>query len=134
MGPWIRHYMSGYRGECPWCAGFVSSILNQASESLGIEQPMAASDSCSGLANNAKKKGLFLSERALLADKNKLKPGYIFLDREFPGHWTHTGIVIDVDDEIIFTIEGNTNDEGGSDGYEVCRRIRNYESKDFIIV
>jgi len=34
----------------------------------------------------------------------------------------------------ITTIEGNTNDGGSPEGYEVCRRIRGYEKKDFILV
>lgn len=135
MGPWIRYYMEGYKGsKLSWSAGFVSSIVKQASLSLGIEPPLKTSDYHSELANNAKKNGSFLSERALLADKTKLRSGSIFLSREFPGHWTHSGIVIEIDDEIILTIEGNTNDEGSADGYEVCQRIRNYDSKDFIIV
>lgn len=135
MGPWVRYYMQGYQGsECPWCAGFVSSILKQASDSAGQKTPVVISDSCSGLSNNAKKNGLFLSERTLIADKTKLKPGFIFLSREFPGYWTHTGIVIDIEDDIFHTIEGNTNDEGSADGYEVCRRIRSFDAKDFIVV
>ncbi len=135
MGPWIRYYMKGYQGsESPWCAGFTSSIINQAAETLGQKLLMETSDSCSVLANNAKKCGLFLSERTILADKSKLLPGYIYLSREFPGYWTHVGIVIDVKDEVFMSIEGNTNDEGSAEGYEVCRRIRNYDSKDFIIV
>lgn len=135
MGPWIRYYMEGYKGsKLSWSACFVSSIVKQASLSLGIEPPLKTSYYHSELANNAKKSGLFLSERAVLADKSKLRSGFIFLSREFPGYWTHSGIVIEIDDEIILTIEANTNDEGSVEGYEVCQRIRNYDSKDFIIV
>ncbi|MCX5237216.1 CHAP domain-containing protein [Streptomyces prunicolor] len=38
---------------------------------------------------------------------------------------THTGLVYDYDDEFIYTIEGNTNDDGGAEGdgvYEKKRR------------
>ncbi|MFA9221023.1 MAG: CHAP domain-containing protein [Sediminibacterium sp.] len=36
----------------------------------------------------------------------------------------HTGFVESVEGEIIHTIEGNTNDTGSREGYEVCRRTR----------
>jgi len=46
--------------------------------------------------------------------------------------WIHTGIVVRFDDETIETIEGNTNDTGSREGFEVVRRIRGYRSKDFV--
>lgn len=38
----------------------------------------------------------------------------------------HTGFIERVSDdgETLYTIEGNTNDEGSREGYEVCRRTR----------
>ena len=36
----------------------------------------------------------------------------------------HTGIVERIDGDTLYTIEGNTNDEGSREGYEVCRRTR----------
>lgn len=36
----------------------------------------------------------------------------------------HTGFVEGVDGDSIHTIEGNTNDTGSREGYEVCRRTR----------
>lgn len=36
----------------------------------------------------------------------------------------HAGFVERVEGEIIHTIEGNTNDTGSREGYEVCRRER----------
>lgn len=36
----------------------------------------------------------------------------------------HTGFVEKVQGDKIFTIEGNTNDSGSREGYEVCRRVR----------
>lgn len=37
----------------------------------------------------------------------------------------HTGIVEIVIGDILHTIEGNTNDTGSREGYEVCRKERN---------
>lgn len=36
----------------------------------------------------------------------------------------HTGFVESVEGTFIHTIEGNTNDTGSREGYEVCRRMR----------
>jgi hypothetical protein len=59
-------------------------------------------------------------------------PGSIFLDRRTSTDWTHTGLVIAFHDNVFETIEGNTNDSGGREGYEVCKRTRGYARKDFI--
>lgn len=36
----------------------------------------------------------------------------------------HTGFVENIEGDTIHTIEGNTNDTGSREGYEVCRRYR----------
>lgn len=60
------------------------------------------------------------------------KPGDIFIQDH--GHGMgHTGLVESVEGLNIHTIEGNTNDEGSREGYEVCRRVRTIAScKGFI--
>lgn len=51
------------------------------------------------------------------------EPGDIFIQDH--GHGLgHTGFVESVDGEYVNTIEGNTNDTGSREGYEVCRRKR----------
>jgi hypothetical protein len=35
---------------------------------------------------------------------------------------------------VFETIEGNTNDDGSREGYEVCRRFRSYQKTDFILI
>lgn len=50
-------------------------------------------------------------------------PGDVFI-MEFAHGLGHTGFVEEVLGDKIKTIEGNTNDTGTREGYEVCRRIR----------
>jgi hypothetical protein len=50
------------------------------------------------------------------------------------GDWVHTGLVLSAGKETFETIEGNTNDAGDREGYEVCRRVRGYKGKDFIVL
>ena len=47
----------------------------------------------------------------------------------------HTGFVEEVQGNLIKTIEGNTNDTGSREGFEVCRRVREIKKcKGFIRV
>lgn len=133
-GPWVRLYMNGNEGNpWPWCAGFASFVLKQACKSLNLPLPITTSFSCDMLAASAKQREIFLSENQA-ADRKQIKPGAFFLNRRTSTDWVHTGIVIKVEDEIFHTVEGNTNDEGSREGYEVCRRIRGYKKKDFILI
>ncbi len=61
-----------------------------------------------------------------------MTPGSFFLNRRTPDDWTHVGIVTEAADGSFKTIEGNTNDEGSREGYEVCARNRGYKKRDFI--
>jgi len=134
MGPWVRLYMNGQEGDqWAWCAGFVSYILKQACASLGVRVPITTSPSCDVLACNAKAKGIFLAE-SKIGDPTTIPPGSIFLNRRTSSDWTHTGILIQAEQNVMQTIEGNTNDEGSNEGYEVCARVRGYKKMDFIIV
>ncbi|WP_390910752.1 peptidoglycan-binding protein [Pseudosulfitobacter sp. SM2401] len=131
-GPWVRLYMKGNEGrDMPWCAGYVSFCLHQASEALMHPMPMGTSFSCDNLARNAQDTGLFLRERDASADQ--IPMGSVFLRRSDPLDWTHTGIVTHAAQSHYETNEGNTNDEGSREGYEVCTRRRGYSNTDFIV-
>ncbi|BCJ45956.1 hypothetical protein GCM10010168_49040 [Actinoplanes ianthinogenes] len=131
-GPWVRLYMSGREGEAfAWCAGFVTFLLDQAAQSLQVGKPITGSVSCDTLAAQATHAGVFLAGGEAAG---KLTPGSIFLVRRVPGDWTHTGVVTEVHDTTFDTIEGNTNDAGQREGYEVCARTRSYDDKDFILI
>jgi hypothetical protein len=133
-GPWVRLYMDGNEGPAwPWCAGFASFVLKQACGSLKVPLPVNTSYSCDVLAANAQKKGSFLAGPKIL-DKNRITPGSLFLVQRTATDWEHTGIVVSAEKDVFHTIEGNTNDEGSREGYEVCKRIRGYEKKDFIVI
>lgn len=135
-GPWVRMYMEGHDGkDFLWCAGFVCFILRQAAGTLGIDMPFERSFSCDTLAERAKNLGIFVSERQLRSGnppKEEMPTGSLFLSRRTSKDWTHVGLVITFHEDAIETIEGNTNDEGSREGYEVCKRLRGYKKRDFI--
>lgn len=125
-GPWVRLYMNGNEGQpWAWCAGFACFCLKQACETLKHELPIRPSFSCDAIAFSAESKGR-------LVDYNDAEPGSFFLVRNTPGDWIHTGIVIRKNVDTFTTIEGNTNDDGNREGYEVCARIRGIKKMDFI--
>lgn len=131
-GPWVRLYMNGNDGSAyPWCAGFVSFCMRQAAEALNIDMPIRPTGSCDYLAAQAEREGIFVSESEV--EPENLPEGSIFLVRRSSTDWTHTGFVTTAEDRVFRTIEGNTNDDGHRNGYEVCARSRGYGDKDFIV-
>lgn len=131
-GPWVRLYMQDHEGpDWPWCAGFACFCLRQACTALNRPFPIEPSFSCDMLARSAMQRGLFVKGPA---NPSRITPGSFFLVRRKEGDWCHTGIVVDASSEAFHTIEGNTNDEGSREGYEVCARVRPYTNVDFIVI
>lgn len=133
-GPWVRLYMDGHEGpEWPWCAGFACYVLKQACRAKAAEPPITPSFSCDSLAASAQQQGRFLAEGDAGA-RERVRRGCLFLKRRTPTDWEHAGIVVQPLEEVFETIEGNTNDDGSREGYEVCRRFRSYRSTDFVLI
>lgn len=135
-GPWVRVYMEGNQGsDWPWCAGFACFILRQAADALGKPMPFKPTFSCDVLASQAISAGRFIPGSAIAKGKvrkSDILPGSLFVSRRTDNDWNHTGIAIAFHDDYFETIEGNTNDAGDREGYEVCRRTRGYGGKDFV--
>jgi hypothetical protein len=71
------------------------------------------------------------------SQRSRITPGSFFLrlatDGE-PFRYAHTGIVVDAAADTFKTIEGNTNDDGSHEGYEVCARVRGYAGIDVVVM
>ncbi len=131
-GPWVRYFMDGNQGDnYPWCAGFVTYLLRQAGKDLNCSCPITRTYSCDILGEKARGSNTLI--KGTSGDLSKVKPGHIFLVRKTNTDWSHTGFVIEMYPTYCVTIEGNTNDEGSREGYEVCKRTRSFGSLDFII-
>lgn len=114
-GPEVEIYLKsvGLGKGYSWCMAFVFWNLLQASNLTKIANPL-------------KKTGGVLAQFSFC--KNLIvklpKPGYIFI-MDFGHGVGHTGFVSQVfKNGTIETIEGNTNDDGSREGYEVAKRIR----------
>lgn len=135
-GTWVRAYMDGREGSnWPWCMGFVQTIIDQATSTLGeqLTTYMPKTYSCDVVGNHGLKKQLLLRNMSLRANPSQIQPGDVFLNVKSEKDWTHTGIVTGISGNWIDTIEGNTNDEGSREGYEVCARRRNFTTKNIDI-
>jgi hypothetical protein len=131
-GPWVRLYMAGNEGpQWPWCAGFATWVLRQACRTLDLAMPHPYAFGCDYLAGVAQASRRLLRPKTA-ADLSTLQPGFLFLVRKANSRWEHIGIVESIDGEVITTIEGNTNDSGSAEGYEVCRRMRAARDKDYL--
>lgn len=69
--------------------------------------------------------GVLAQWNRINASKKFSKPqeGDIFI-MDYGKGLGHTGFVERIEGSKIHTIEGNTNDTGSREGYEVCRRVR----------
>jgi len=138
-GTWVRAYMDGNEGApWAWCLGFVQTIVDQAAFTLkndeSVKNYMPFSYGCDDIGNHGLKSGQLIRNKDLKDGKISLvKPGDVFLNVKTEHDWTHTGIITKIDGDWIETIEGNTNDEGSREGYEVCARKRNYIAKNIDI-
>jgi hypothetical protein len=82
--------------------------------------------SCDIVGKTGLDKGLLSRYQKIRQAPSIIKPGDIFLNQKSRFDWTHTGIIIDVDDDTIQTIEGNTNHAGSRNGIAVMKRTRNF--------
>lgn len=116
----VKTYLAsvGITFPASWCMSFVYWCFKEAAKELGIITPLLKTG---GVLN--------AWQKAPAAVKvTDPQPGDIFIQDH--GHGLgHTGIVEKVNnDGTVDTIEGNTNDTGSREGYEVCRRTRNKSS------
>jgi len=142
LGPWIRAYCFGKDGSAyAWCAGFVTTIVDLAADVNGkeVRDYIKASLSCDMILNDAisgNRGQTHLRNNQLRENPDLIKPGDLFLviNKRNEMDATHIGIIIDVNEYVMTTIEGNTNDEGSRDGYEVCQRYRDITKGNYDII
>ncbi len=66
--------------------------------------------------------------QAIRNNPSIMKPGDFFLLQKSRHDWTHTGIITSVSNDVIETIEENTNQAGSRNGIAVMKRTRNFRN------
>jgi hypothetical protein len=111
-GPWVDRYLAaaGLPPGSPWCAAFVTYLLKQCGYSHFPPNPAAVSS----WARWAEVCG------RVVAVPNR---GDLFFLLHANGEG-HIGIVLEDNGDWIRTVEGNSNDDGSREGWEVVRHER----------
>lgn len=144
---WVRTYCQGPDGEAySWCQGFASTIHEQAC-APNVAPPIdlyiydAKTDRklwclfVPTMANQAKLQKRFVSSEQAQNNPKLVTPGSMFFLKGGQYGYLHVGIVTGpIFNGHIPTIEGNTNSNGSSNGFEVCTRVRNVSSCDYGVV
>lgn len=121
----VQDYLASVDFHVPaaWCMAFVYWSFMRAASELGIENPLVAT---AGV--------LYAWQHADAVHKIEAAPqvGDIFI-MDFGNDEGHTGIIagISQDGFTLTTIEGNTNDTGAREGFEVLKKVR-YNRKPII--
>ena len=132
IGPWVRAYMDGNEGRpWAWCVGAYATFLDQAIAKFGKNylSLMPGTYSCDIVGARGLEKGTLIRNKDLKREIGSVKPGDAFLIRKSAFDWVHIGLIVDVDGDYFHTIEGNSNDNGDRDGYELCRRMRKWVNR-----
>lgn len=113
-GPQVKDYLLsvGIDFAANWCMAFVYWCVKKSEYKNTLVKT-------GGVLKQFRK----IDPRYIVPLNEEPRPGDIFI-MDFGNGLGHTGIVESVEDHMIHTIEGNTNDENSRNGYEVCRRYR----------
>ena len=119
-GTQVKAYLNsvGINFPASWCMAFVYWCFDQARQQEGINTPRLITKTGGVIAQWNKSKSYRVTDP---------QPGDVFI-MDFGNGLGHTGIVESVEEHLIHTVEGNTNDTGSREGYEVCRRMRTKSS------
>jgi hypothetical protein len=135
-GPWVRAYCLGLSVE--WCQGTASQWVKQAFTALGKTPPFPL--------DAPKVLPLFVPSIVAAANQaGRLVPGdsgsavppgsFFFVKGALNGQASHIHVGITASpirgDGTFDTLEGNTNTDGSSNGWQVCPRVRRRPTCDF---
>jgi len=110
-------------GSFAWCVAFTHFCYLKAAEKLGIENPHIKTAGVLDHWNKAGRKAgvIRVTNAQAMADPSLVKPGSLFIIDLTHGNG-HSGIVAEIANGMLVTIEGNTNDGGSRNGIGVFKR------------
>lgn len=113
----VNRHTLGHSGE-PWCATVQDFCADTSAKVHQTKVPLDIGASASDLHRRAEKAGR-------LIPLEQVKRGHLFIVPGGGTGWRHVGMVLQhLPNGRIRTCEGNTNDDGSADGYEMCIRTR----------
>ncbi len=117
----VNRYLktAGVDSGNPWCAAAVYTWIDDAAKALNVSNPYLRSAYCPDIGDWARRRHIL---------KSQPQAGDVFLQMHSNG-FHHTGFVIEASNGSFRTLEGNTNSDGGREGYEVASHLRTIESR-----
>ena len=131
-GPMVNEYLraAGLNPGYAWCQAFVYWCYEVAAKKLNLVNPAVKTGSVHDCWDRSIASATI--KKLLKADAVKapvlVRPGDQFI-LSFNGTSGHTGIVERTEGDVLYTIEGNSNENGSREGYEVVRHKRNVNDK-----
>lgn len=112
----VKSYLHSVGIDFPasWCCAFIFWCFNESAKQNNVLNPLVKTAGVLRHWNEADKKYRVVGEP---------KAGDIFI-MDYGKGLGHTGIVVKVDENFVYTIEGNTNDSGSREGIAVCNKQR----------
>lgn len=115
----IKKYLNSVNINFPasWCMAFVYWCFNEASVKLALKNPLPKTGGVMKHYNE--------TMGIRLKDKKTVQPGDVMI-LNFGKGLGHTGIVesVDLPNNTVITLEGNSNNSGSREGIEVVRHER----------
>jgi hypothetical protein len=124
--------MAGGKGAIPWCLALQHVLYEQACKAVGITPKLDLGLSCSALVHSMTKLGRMLDWQAARA-------GDLFVIRGGDTGYQHVGILgtppMATSSVLHFwSIEGNTNEAGSSEGDGIYRKERRMHAADVVFI
>jgi len=126
-GPEVDEYVRAAglspSGGFAWCVAFTHFCYLSAAKKLGVPNPHIRTAGVLDHWNKAGKSALAtrITTARAVADPGLVQPGQLFII-DLGSGLGHSGMVVEVSDGRLVTIEGNTNDNGSRNGIGVFRR------------
>lgn len=123
--------LSANLGNYPWCMAFIYWCFNKASQNLNKPNPLVKTGGVLRQWNETTCAKIKTSDA--VNNPSLIKPGFVFI-RSYGNGNGHTGIITAINGGYIYTIEGNSNNNGTREGigvFELRRKINTIE-KGFI--
>lgn len=132
---WGKHVQKflasvGIRFPAAWCMAFVYWVVNESCKELKIKNPLVKTGGCLTQWNSLEKrfkivrsgtKWVRWDDLHVKYVATTIQPGDIGI-MDFGGGKGHAFFVEKAEGPTVYTIEGNSNDEGSREGFEVCRK------------
>lgn len=135
-GPKVQEYLkaAGVTVPAAWCAAYVNWCAEQTAKRLGVKSPLELVPNQAYVQSYAE----YGKKHGWEVERSKAQPGdlILFWSTELK-RYAHMGIVTGwttvAGKRVLATIEGNTNDEGSREGYEVAKRTRSLTNNVLIL-